>query len=248
MTIDVWCRNELIFKFKNDNIQFDNALNLLSEWDKFNENITNEILQKYPKLKLIEKNLQIDWYSNFENMKHHFDDLNLLSNSVIKKIRDMKPIPYIYITDRPPASARDINCLWTPRWYPPWSTWDNVEGFQYDGDIYVGRRKIDWEYKYNGCSHVLLHELWHLFDEKKDSDWYWYYQWYWYSQSLEFKELHRKFYNKLDPYYQQWWPWWFAWCSEFFAECSSLFFYETKNTFVRLYDENLYNYMKKCLE
>lgn len=204
-----------------------------------NKNIKNEILKDYPKLKIIKENLTIDWYSKFENMKHHFDDLNLLPNSVLQKISNMTPIPYICITDRPPVTAWGLGFTWTPKWYPSDATWSNVEWFLYNWNIYIWRALNQYWTDYallNGSAHTILHEIWHLFDEKNL-----------YSQSTKFKDFHKKFYNKLDSYFQQWWPGWPKWCSEFFAECSSLFFYWKKSVFVSMYNKEFYDYMAECL-
>lgn len=131
---------------------------------QFNPELKNEVLEQYPRLKIIEWNLQIDGWSKLENIKRHLDDLSTLPNGTLNKIR--QNWKFIYISDRPPALAwKGFSLQWVDK---SWRGWDNCHGIHHEWNIFVwrwldenGNYLADEEYI---NKHTIFHELWHSLD------------------------------------------------------------------------------------
>lgn len=238
--------NEFMINIDQDQIQsfsFKNTLKELNNNDaNIHENFKNDILKKYPKLNTLNTQLYLDWYSKLENIKPFLEDLANLPQTTLEKIKKYKN--RICISDRP-VTARSTNndLTWTPRWRDEWYTRDNVWWIYRNKQktVYIWRSKINWQYI--TWESTAIHELWHMFDYESSSRFFWYKK----SQTKEFKNFHKLFYNKLASYFQQDWPWWEAWCSEFFAEACYQIFERWEQKFTNYYSTELCNYMKKIL-
>lgn len=203
-------------------------------WDK--ERFEQKVFSKYPRLQYLNNQLYFDRYSNINNITPFLRNLSSLPGSTLQKIK--KYNNRICISDRSVSvwsSNKDLTP--PPRGWPESSSRDNV-GWVYRRDqqtLYVWRSYINWHYV--DRSWTMLHEMGHMFDFKS-----------WYpSQTENFKNFHKLFYNKLQSYFQQGWPWWKAWCSEFFAEACNQFFERWENKFSQYYNKDLSNYMKQIL-
>ena len=204
------------------------------------------IFNERPKLWVLWNKLRFDFSSKIDSIKPHLDDLNQLSNKTLSKIS--KTVNYICISDKTITNwSTNSDLLWvTPRWYTGGKDWSYVWGCFRNWIVYAWlSKRLNWKY-YNykeECSNrldatdsIILHEIWHAFDSKNK-----------FSKSSIFKSFHRKFYNRLWSYFQQWWPWWDAWCSEFFAEATAEFNKWWKEGFTKYYSQDFYNYMSKIL-
>lgn len=205
------------------------------------------IFNEWPNLWILWKKLQFDWTSKFDFVKPHLDDLNQLSTQSLLKLK--KTVKGICISDKTVTSRKQNESLLKidPRWYGENSGgWKYVWGCFRGGVVFAWRNmRRDWSYYnydeiYNnnkeGTDSLILHEIWHAFDEKYEV-----------STRPSFQNFHKRFYNKIWSYFQQWWPWWTAWCSEFFAEASAEFHKWWEEWFTKYYSKDFYDYMKQIL-
>jgi len=210
------------------------------EVKKRKEEFEKEIFSKYPKLNVIKDQLYFDRYSEMENIEPFLKDLDSLPDETLQKIKRYNN--RICISDLP-VTTRSTNkdLQWTARWRPEWTSRDNVWAVyrREQKTLYVWRAKINWHYIFQ--KENMLHEMWHMFDFESQS---------WFnipSQTKKFRDFHKTFYNRLNPYFKQGWPWWDTGCSEFFAQACYQFFQWWEQKFIQYYNEELYNYMKNIL-
>ena len=210
------------------------------------QSIEQWIFHKWPRLWIIWNKLKFDFNSKIDFVKPHLDDLSQLSSQTLSKI--WQAVNYICISDKTITNwSTNKDLLWVaPRGYTGKKDWSYVWGCFRNWIVYAWRSKaLNWRYynykeecssRLNATDSIILHEIWHAFDGK-----------YSLSTTPMFKSFHRKFYNRLWSYFQQWWPWWTAWCSEFFAEATAEFHKWWKEGFTRYYDQDFYNYMREIL-
>lgn len=204
------------------------------------------ILKEWPSLNILWKKLEFDLTSKLSFIKPHLDDLNQLPTQSLLKLK--KTVKSICISDKTVTSWKsNQSLLWvSPRGYTNGWNWRYVWGCFRGWTVYAWRyMRPDWRY-YNyeevcgdnkeGTNSLILHEIWHAFDEKYEV-----------STRPSFKNFHKRFYNKIWSYFQQWGPWWSAGCSEFFAESSAEFHKWWKEKFTKYYSQDFYDYMKGIL-
>ena len=203
----------------------------------------NDICKRYTKLSKISENIIITEECDLKIIEQSLKDINLLPESTLQKIKDNWIT--IFLWDKTVTNRWFKNNLrWVhPRWRPEWRTRDEVWWLASWKIAIAWRWMRNWKY-YSSIESstwspsMILHELWHTFDHCTIWD---------LSRTQEFIEFHKKLYDKLSSYEQQWWPWWEAWCSEFFAESTAQFFKRWEKKFKKYYWEEYYEYIKKQL-
>lgn len=118
-----------------------------------------------------------------------------------------------------------------PRWWNQ-NDWSNVQW------VYSPSSKTAYAWTWNSwSSSTMLHELWHAVWDALGWD-----------ITKELHEAHIRLYDKLISYLRQWWKWGEAWKQELFAESFSDFHMIPKGKFIRKYDLEWYEYMKRSIE